>query len=114
MKNLKIILLLFLSAILFSCSKSYKLIEKNKIQGVFILNSSPTFKGYYYQGTDSEFHYFSSKWELKKDMLFKLRKEDLLIKEPYDFEMNEIRFDLFKTEKEFGNNEFYELFIIQQ
>ena len=87
--------------------------DSNNRQQAFIMNSSSTFKGYFYQGTDKEFHYFVSKWDLKKDMLFKLKTEDLEINEPYDFGTNEIRIDLFNSDKLFGQNQFYNLYIIE-
>ncbi|WP_299798986.1 hypothetical protein [uncultured Maribacter sp.] len=90
------------------------MISTNEVQSAFILNSSPTFKGYYYQGTDNEFHYFVSKWDLKKDVLFKFKKEDLLINEPKAFKTDEVRVDLFETDKKFGSNEFYKLYLTEQ
>jgi cytochrome c biogenesis protein ResB len=99
MKKIKILIPILLTMLIVSCNESYEVIKKNEVQHAFILNSSPTFKGYHYQGTDKEFHYFASKWELKKDILFKLKKEDLSVNEPFDYETDEIRVDLFKTNK---------------
>ena len=96
-----------------SCSDAYELIEKKKVQKAFVLNSSPTFNGYYYQGTHNNFHYFVSKWELEKDKYFKLRTTDLNIQFPYKYETKELRIDLIKTDRKFGNNDFYELFIVE-
>ena len=114
MKNLKIIIPVLLTVLIVSCNRSYERINTDEVQSAFILNSSPTFKGYYYQGTDNEFHYFVSKWDLKKDILFKLKKEDLLINELTAFKADEVRFDLFETEKKFGSNEFYKLYVTEQ
>jgi hypothetical protein len=80
MKNLKIIIPVLLTVLIVSCNRPYERINTDEVQSAFILNSSPTFKGYYYQGTDNEFHYFVSKWDLKKDILFKLKKEDSIFK----------------------------------
>ena len=114
MKNLKIIIPVLLTVLIVSCNRSYERINTDEVQSAFILNSSPTFKGYYYQGTDNEFHYFVSKWDLKKDILFKLKKEDLLINELTAFKADEVRFNLFETEKKFGSNEFYKLYVTEQ
>ena len=111
MKRVRLILIVLLNINLISCSSSYELINANKIQGAFILNSSPTFRGYYYQGSDEEFHFFVSKWDLGKDRYFKLKVEDLNVVAPYLLNLKEVRIDLIMTEKIFGKNEFYELYI---
>lgn len=113
MNKVKFIVPIFFTLFLISCRNTYEEIDKNKIQYAFTLNSSQTFNGYYYQGSDDRFHYFISKWDLKKDNYFKIRKGDLQIKSPYKFEMKELRIGLFETEEKFGSNEYYELYIIQ-
>lgn len=114
MYHVKRLFPIFLLALLSSCSRSYELMETNKVEDVFIMNSSSTFKGYYYQGSDSAYHYFVSKWDYSKDKYFKLRKKDLYIKSPFDLDRNEIRIDVFKTDMEFGRNEFCALFVVEQ
>ena len=114
MKYLKLIIPILLNALVVSCNRSYEVINKDEVQNAFIINSSSTFKGYYYQGTDNEFHYFVVKWGFEKDLLFKLKKEDFLINEPKPFKADEIRVDLFETNKKFGGNEFYKLYVVEQ
>lgn len=113
MRATKLLLLILFMLSFFSCTNHYKIIDSTQLQNAFILNSSATFKGYYYQGTDKEFHYFISKWDFTKDNYFKLKKEDLNINIPYRFGEQELRIDLFKTNKNFGSNEFYELYIVK-
>ncbi len=97
---------------LFSCSNDYILIEGTSIEKAFALNSSPTFKGYYYQGSDENFHYFIGKWKFQKDKKFKFSVEDLCVKEPYNFMQHECRVDLFKLKNsiKFGENDYAELY----
>ncbi len=82
-----VVLCVIITAIVLVMRK-YKPIELEKTQYALIketqkefeLNSSPTFKGYYYQGSDEFYHYFISKWTISKDRYFKLRIKDLLSK----------------------------------
>jgi hypothetical protein len=95
-------------------NSKYKTIENQNLKSAFILNSSPTFKGYFYNGSDEKFHYFISKWKIQKDIYFKLHIEDLEITRPFDFEQKELRIDLLNLDNniEFGKNEYYKLYII--
>jgi len=60
--------------ILTGCTPNF--IEQD-IENSFILNSSPTFKGYFYVGSDNSFHYFVSKWSYENDKYFKIKKTTL-------------------------------------
>ncbi len=111
-KNKLIVSLLFCLSII-SCSRTHTTIDSDTIPDAFIMNSSSTFKGYFYQGSDNEFHYFVSKWDFEKDTYFRLKKEDLNIDTPYEFETKEVRIDLVKTDKKLGSNEFYQLYIVE-
>ena len=62
-------------------------------------------KGYFYQGSDKEFHYFISKWDYKKDKYFKLKINDLNVFTPYLFGLKEIRVSIIISDTEFGNND---------
>ena len=92
-------------------SKSYA--EKNKyeepestdLNKVFIVNSVSLFKGYYYQGSDNEFHYFISKWDYQKDKLIKLKLTDLNVLNQFRYGIKEVRVSIMASEIEFGNNE---------
>jgi hypothetical protein len=88
---------------LISCVTNYTYVQLNDIEKEFILNSSPNFKGYYYQGSDSNFHYFVSKWEFTKDRYFKLNKCNLLIHKPFKFKSNELQVDLQRTKEVFAS-----------
>lgn len=114
MKTIFITILFLLN--LNSChSDKYKLIEKDDLKSAFVINSSPTFKGYFYKGTDSDYHYFESRWDLQKDRYFKIRKADLKVNEPFDLGTKELRIDLFDNTKTiFGENEYYKLYIVDK
>jgi hypothetical protein len=107
---------LFLITILISCDK-YEEVKKENIHNAFILNSSPTFKGYFYEGSDSSYHYFISKWNFAKDRYFKIPKSDLRVFKQYEFKKDnqELKIDLFKEDNEiFAENEFYTLYIARK
>lgn len=108
-----IFLTLLFSIIFVSCAPIYDTIEPDELYHAFILNSSPTFKGYIYQGSDVNYHYFISKWDYQIDNHFKIKKGDLKINDPYKFKQKEVRVDLFKTDKLFGNNRFCTLYITE-
>jgi len=91
----------------------FELIGNEGLKSAFIINSSPTFKGYFYIGTDSDFHYFESKWDLQKDKYFKIRIVDLKVIEPFSFDVKKLRIDLYDSTKTiFGENEYYTLYIV--
>ena len=73
---MKKILLPLLLVLTFSCANKY---IESKPDNQLILNSSPTFKGHFYLGSDSTHHYFTSKWKYGKDNRFKIKKSDLSI-----------------------------------
>ena len=92
----------------------YVIIEQEALDTAFIINSSPTFKGYFYLGTDTSFHYFQSRWKFQNDTYFKIRKTDFEVIEPYAFNEKEVKIDLFNELKiKFGYNEFYTLYITE-
>ncbi len=98
-------------------SKSYA--EKNKyeepentdLNKVFLVNSASLFKGYFYQGSDNEFHYFISKWDYQKDRYFKLKINDLNIFNPYRFKIKDIRVSTMISRTEFGDNDSGKLYV---
>ena len=113
MKNL-IGLLLILVIGLFGCY-NYKEIKNEDLKSAFILNSSPTFKGYYYSGSDSTYHYFICKWDYRRDKYFKIAIKNLKVSHPFEFTKSkkELRIDLLKDDnEEFAENEFYKLYIL--
>jgi len=93
-----------------SCSGSYDTLDSHQIEDAFIMNSSATFEGYFYKGTDNKFHYFVSKW-LLKNRCFKLSKEELDIITPFKFGDQELRIDVWETNNKFGKNKYCELYI---
>ncbi len=106
--KLKTIIKIFLITLLIilnlnSCtSEKYNLIEKDNLGKTFIMNSSKTFKGYFYMGTDSDYHYFQSRWDFQKDNYFKIQKNDLIVNEPFEYKTKELRISIFETNKIFG------------
>ena len=114
MKTILITLLVLLNVN--SChSDKYMLIENEDLKSAFIINSSPTFKGYFYKGTDSIYHYFESRLDLQKDRYFKIRKADLRVNEPFDFDTKKLRIDLYDNTKSFfGENKYYKLYIVEK
>lgn len=85
-----------LSRILFlvtlaGCTHDFAEIKKSEIDQAFILNSSPTFQGYYYLGSDKSYHYFSSRWKYGRDRQFKISKSDMVVSGERAFGHVEIR-----------------------
>jgi hypothetical protein len=95
----------------------YTELKKEELKSAFIINSSPTFKGYFYQGSDNSFHYFSSKWTLGKDKYFKIPINKLKISEKLRFDRNEteLRIDVIENgNSEFAENEYCKLYLANE
>jgi hypothetical protein len=108
-------LLLVTSIALKGCN-DYKEIKNEDVGKAFILNSSPTFKGYFYKGSDNNYSYFVSKWDIANDRYFKIPNDRLTIVESLKFnkEDKELRVDLIENgNQKFAENEFYKLYVIQ-
>ncbi|WP_028121359.1 hypothetical protein [Epilithonimonas tenax] len=72
-------------------------------ENAFAVNSSPTFEGYFYQGSDDYFDYFESRWNFETDKKFKINKDYFLTKQRLDKNSNkELKIDVIKTPKIFG------------
>ena len=113
MKSLLVVLLVAVTG-LANCD-NYKEVKGEELKSAFILNSSPTFKGYFFIGSDSDFHYFVSKWDFQEDKCFKIAIEKLKVFKDFKLNSNnkEMRIDLFKENNEtFAENEFYKLYIV--
>lgn len=96
-----------------SCNK-YVEVSKENLPYAFILNSSPTFRGYFYEGSDTVYHYFKGKWDMEKDKYFKIPINGLSVVKRFEFnkDTKELGIDLIKEGKEkFGENKFYTLYI---
>ncbi len=93
--------------------EKYKLIEKVDLNHDFLINSVSTFKGYFYVGSDDTFHYFTAKWDLKRDKFFKLTKNDLMVNEPCRFGDNETNVSLMQYDTEFGHNDKNKLYKVK-
>jgi hypothetical protein len=67
------------------CATDFTEIKESELNQAFTLNSSPTFQGYRYLGSDESYHYFSSKWKYGQDRRFKINKNDMVVlkEEPY-------------------------------
>ncbi len=118
-RQINFLLILLVSVVTTSCStatKEYELIAKKDLENEFFPHSSAAFEGYYYRGTDTNFHYFVSKWKLKKNRKFKLQIEDLNVKNTFSFKQKELRIYLFKIDKSivFGENKYHKLYVINK
>ena len=105
-------LLLILMGVV-SCH-NYTELKNEELEGAFIINSAQTFKGYFYEGSDISFHYFSSRWTAGKDKYFKIPVNKLKVTENLKFERNktELRIDVYKNgNTEFAENEYCKLYI---
>src|SRR5690606_33822848 len=80
------------------CTKDYFEVQKSDLDHAFIMNSSATFKGYFYQGSDGTYHYFISKWKPGSDKLFKIRKTDLQVSKEETFGTKEIQIFVLKAQ----------------
>ena len=72
----KLLLFLTVTFLLISCSN--KFIETSH-ENIVVMNSSATFKGHFYIGSDKTHHYFIEKWKYGKDRKLKVNKADLKI-----------------------------------
>ncbi len=103
---MKAVALIAVSAcLLMGCTRDYYEIKKADLSQPFIVNSSPTFQGYFYQGTDADFHYFTSKWKYGSDKRFKINKADMAVSREAAFGKEELLVFLFEP-----NNLEYETF----
>ena len=112
----KFFTILLLTLICLTSCHNYKEIKNEEIRSAFILNSSATFEGYYYEGSDNKHHYFQSKWDFREDTYFKILIADLTIENKHKFKLGdkELRIDLFKDSNElFGQNEFCQLYVLK-
>jgi hypothetical protein len=107
--------LLFVTVIGLTNCDNYKEIKGEDLKNAFILNSSPTFKGYYFQGSDSAFHYFVSRWNFRKDRYFKIASGNLKVIRDFKFNTGskELMISLSKeNSEEFAENKFYKLYAV--
>ncbi len=112
MKKILGILLIIIG--LASC-RDYTELKNEELKSAFIMNSSPTFKGYFYEGTDNSFHYFSSRWTIGNDIFFKIPVNKLKVSDKFEFERNktELRIDVLENNKpEFAENEYCKLYVV--
>ena len=59
--------------------------SKTNLNQLFIVNSSPTFLGYDYLGSDASHHYFVAKRKFARDDRFKVKTVDLVVNTPMPF-----------------------------
>lgn len=113
MKNLILPLIIIVFGFV-SCT-NYKELNNEDIANAFIDNSSETFRGYFYKGSDKDYHYFVSRWDYSRDRYFKIDILKLKVIEPIDFnnEMVEVGIGLSGISEVFAENEFYKLHYYQ-
>ena len=91
--------------------QKYEVIKNIDLNRDFLINSVSTFKGYFYVGSDESFHYFNAKWDLKNDKYFRFSKNDLIVKEEFDYGTTEIKVSMIQSVAEFGYNDSNKLYI---
>lgn len=55
--------------------------------------------GYYYEGSDTDHHYFSSRWKNGRDGKIKIAKRDLEVSREFDLGSSEIYLTVLSTPK---------------
>jgi len=111
MKKILLILRITIGLVSFH---NYTEVKNEELKNAFRMNSSPTFKGYFYQGSDNAFHYFSSQWVVGKDKYFKIPVNQLKVLEKLKFgkHKGELRIDVFKdSNDEFAENAYGKLYV---
>jgi hypothetical protein len=91
-------LMAVLACLLIGCTKDYYEVKKADLPQAFIVNSSPTFQGYWYEGSDAAYHYFISKWQYGSDKRFKISTADLAVSREAVFGQEELRVFLFEPQ----------------
>ncbi len=64
------------------CTHDFAEVNRSQLNQAFIINSSPTFLGYDYIGSEASYHYFVSKWKYGTDKRFKVHTSDLVVNKP--------------------------------
>ncbi len=82
--------------ILTGCESKEPAVSKNEISQAFIVNSSPTFQGYHYRGSDDQYHYFSSQWKYGADRKFKIKIDDLDVQKTFSVDEPKLRIFLYE------------------
>ena len=103
---------LIIAALLFAhWYHPYKVIARKDLNQAFIMNSAGSFKGYFYEGTDDQYHYFISKWDFARDDYFKIPLSDMKVMHQHALRDNkEVRIDVFKTDSIFAKINNHELY----
>jgi hypothetical protein len=99
--------------IVFTGCVKYKTTDGSDIKNTFVLNSSPSFKGYYYMGSNDEYHFFIARWDLKRDKYFKIPKDSMFIKRTLRYSKKEqgTKIDVIgDSSKLFGETKYCKLF----
>ena len=91
-----IVFTVFAACLLIGCTKDYTEVKQAELDRALIQNSSPTFNGYFYLGSDDTYHYFVGKWKYGQDRYFKTPKIDLPISGETPFGQREIQVFPFK------------------
>jgi hypothetical protein len=92
----EVALMAVLACLLTGCTKDYYEVKKADFPQAFVVNSSPTFQGYWYQGSDTAYHYFISKWQYGSDKRLKINKADLAVSREAAFGQGELRVFVFE------------------
>ncbi len=116
MKAQRLVVVLMIMNLTSCMKKDYVLKENHHLESAFLLNSSRTFRGYFYVGSDESFHYFYENWSLKKDKYFKISKNNLHVH--YSFNKDEDAIPITLLEKHeatvFADNEHYTIYILKE
>ena len=96
MKSGHFLLIILMTSFMTGCTTDIAEVKESELNEVFILNSSPTFIGYFYLGSDNTHHYFVSKWEYGRDKRFKVPKTDLVVLKEEQMGQREIHIFVWK------------------
>jgi hypothetical protein len=77
MKAMRAVVLI--AASLTGCAHNFAEVKSSQLNQAFIINSSPTFLGYDYAGSDASYHYFVAKWKYGTDQRFKVNTSDMVV-----------------------------------
>ena len=73
------IAVVLIAASLTGCAHNFAEVNRSQLNQAFIINSSPTFLGYDYIGSDASYHYFVAKWKYGADERFKVKTSEMVV-----------------------------------
>lgn len=80
-----------LSLLLVGFSTGRTEISKADLNSTFSINSSPTFVGHFYEGSDDSYHYFTTRWRYRSDPKIKVNRGNLTLSKTQKIGERELR-----------------------